>query len=166
MLIKPDLIVYLWMFPVVLFFFFPVLCFPLVLLGDELLKARRQTAGERRSVVQPAGYALGEKRKYPRQKVVGVIAQVSDGVRCCRGSIADISQFGLRLVVPKDGLDKGADKLGVLLTGAGERSMQMRVKPRWNNERGGEVSIGASIEETIGGWDSFAKEGCLSQVAV
>lgn len=164
MLVKPDLIVYMWLFPVVLFFAVPVLFFPLVLLGEEWLKARKQTAGERKSVYQPLGATVGEKRKYPRQKIDGIIAQVSDGVRCCMGSIVDISQFGVRLVVPKDGLDENAERLGVLLTGSGE-SVQMRVKPRWKNERGGEMSIGASIEETLGGWDFFAKEGNNRQVA-
>lgn len=163
MLIKPDLIVYMWLFPVVLFFAFPVLCFPVVLLGEEWLKAKKHSAGERISVYQPSGYAtVGEKRKYPRQKIDGIIAQVSDGVRCCMGSIADFSQYGVRLVVPRDGLDMNADRLGVLLTGSGE-SVQLRVKPRWNNERGGEMSIGASIEETIGAWDAYAREGIHRQ---
>jgi hypothetical protein len=159
MLIKPDLIVYSWLFPVVLFFLFPVLCFPLFLLGEEFLQAKKRTAGGRGSVV-----SVKEKRKHPRQKIVGVIAQVSDGVQCCRGSIADISQFGVRLVVPKDGLDKNADKLGVLLTGSGE-SMQMRVKPRWKNESGGELSIGASIEEALGSLDSLVGKGTNRQMA-
>lgn len=164
MSITPNLIVYMWLVPAFLFFVFPVFFLPLILRREKSLIAGTQTAGERMSVYQPLGATVGEKRKYPRQKIDGIIAQVSDGVRCCMGSIVDISQCGVRLVVPNDGLDKNADKLGVLLTGSGE-SVQMRVKPRWKNERGGEMSIGASVEETLGSWDSLVGKGTDRQMA-
>lgn len=159
MLIKPELIVYLWLFPAFLFFVFPVLFLPLILLKEKLPSAETQRSEERKSVFQPHGYATdADKRGFPRQKIAGIIAHVSDGVRCCSGSIADISQSGVCLVSPKGELDQNADKLGVLLTGAGE-SFQIAVKPRWKVERGGKLSIGASIEESLGNWDSFAGKG-------
>lgn len=159
MFIKPELIVYLWLFPVFLFFLFPVLFFPLIKLGEKLHTPGEQTAGVKDSRTQPLGYGAGEnKREYPRERVGGIIAQVSDGIRCCRGSITDISQSGVCLVSPKGKLDQNADRLGVLLTGAGE-SFHMLVKPRWNKDRDGEFSIGASIEETLGNWDSLAGKG-------
>lgn len=36
MLIKPELIVYMWLFPVFLFFVFPAACYPLIVLGRKL----------------------------------------------------------------------------------------------------------------------------------
>ena len=153
MLIKPDLIVYMWLLPALLFFVFPFLCFPLVLLGERMFIAKTQTTGEKKTIKQPRRYATDDdKREYPREKIEGVIAQVSDGIRCCRGSITDISQLGVCFVSPSGRLDQNADSLGVLLTGAGQ-SFHMRVKPKWNEDRGGELSIGASIEDTLGSWD-------------
>lgn len=153
MLIRPELVVYFWLFPAFLFFIFPLLIFPLILLGKKLRIARAQTAEEKEPVQHPPVFT--NKREYPRAKIGGIIAQVSDGIQCCRGSIADISQSGVRLVSPKGKLDHNADRLGILLTGAGE-SFHLLVKPRWNKDHGGEFSIGASIEETLGSWESLS----------
>lgn len=152
MLIRPDLIVYFWLFPAFLFFIFPLLFFPLFLLGKKMSTVKAQAASEKVPVQQPQEY--DNKREYPRERIGGVIAQLSDGIQCCRGSITDISQAGVCLVSPKGKLDKNADRLGVLLTGAGE-SFHMLVKPRWNRDQGEVFSIGASIEETLGNWDSL-----------
>lgn len=159
MLVKPEFIVYLWLFPAFLFFVFPVLFLPLILLREKLPSVGTQRSGERESVFQPHGYVTdAEKRGFPRQKITGIIAHVSDGVRCCSGSVADISQSGVCLVCPKGELDQNAAKLGVLLTGAGD-SFHIAVKPRWKKEHGEKLSIGASIEESFGNWHSFAGKG-------
>ncbi|MHB8808595.1 MAG: PilZ domain-containing protein [Desulfobulbaceae bacterium] len=154
MFIKPELIVYFWLFPDFLFFIFPLLFFPLFLLGKKMFTAKAQAAVEKVPVQQPRVY--DNKREHPRERIGGIIAQLSDGIQCCRGSITDISQSGVCLVSPKGKLDKNAHRLGVLLTGAGE-SFHMLVKPRWNRDQGEVFCIGASIEETLGNWDSLTE---------
>ncbi|MFZ5797326.1 MAG: hypothetical protein ACYCYR_04250 [Desulfobulbaceae bacterium] len=164
MLVKPDLIVYFWLVPVFLFFVFPVLCFPFIFLGKKsrvpvALKAAEGAMAPSRRLAKAE-----EMRVHPRRKIDGLIAQISDGVHCCKGSIADISQAGVRLVSPDGRLDRNTDSMGVLLTGGGE-SFHMRIKPRWQENRAEGLSIGATIEETLGSWKVLSAKAETGQFA-
>jgi len=50
MLIKPELIAYMWLFPVFLFFVFPVVCYPLIGLGRKLSSADSRSVQDARVV--------------------------------------------------------------------------------------------------------------------
>lgn len=156
----PELIVALWFVPVVLYFVLPVVMFPVIMLMVQrqyLLEAL--SIGRREEEFHPSVFTTAEnKRAFPRERLEGIVAQVSDGKRCCAGMIADISPSGICLVSPKGSLDKNAKTLGVLLTATGE-SFHMQVKPRWIMDRGADLNIGASIEKTIGDWNFMTARG-------
>lgn len=148
-----------------LFFLVPGLCFPLLMWAKRLFAPVAQAAGQKEAVTQAQGIAsVDDKRGFPRGRIEGVIAHVSDGMRCCRGAIADISPSGVCLVSPKGSLDQNAETLGVLLTGSGA-TLHMRIRPRWNKDCGADLNIGASIEETLGNWDFISEPGEDRQLA-
>jgi len=136
-----------------------VFVLPLLLLPLILLRGRRNFAEVRRPENRTASVSLvpagGEGRESGKQQGLdGVIALVSDGVNCCRVSVSDLSQRDICFACPVGGLNKDSDRMGVLLTGAGE-SVHMQVRPRWKLYQGSEQNIGATIVETLGNWKTF-----------
>lgn len=160
MAITPELVVALWFVPVIVYFVVPVLLFPIVMLMVQrkyVLDAL--SAGRRASRFSALDFgAAGEKRAFPRERLEGIFAQVSDGERCCASTIVDVCPSGICLVSARGSLDKNARTLGVLLTGTGD-SFHMQVKPRWYIDRGEDLNIGASIEKTIGSWNVLTARG-------
>lgn len=141
-MLQPDLMGYVLFLPLFILFVFPLLLLPLVL-GRRLGLARNLRSA-----------SAGEHREYPRLKVDGVFALVSDGVNCCKVSVNDISRRGICFACPPEKLNRKSDNLGVLLTGAG-KSFNMQVKPEWKLFQGGTQNIGATIVDTLGNWEEF-----------
>lgn len=139
-MLNPDLIGYMFLFPVVVFFGLPFLLLPLILL------LKKRAAGTRQAV---------EQRGWPRQKIEGAVAYVSDGVHCSRAKIKNISEHGICFTCPPDGLNKDTEKLAVLLTGAG-KNFQLEVRPKWKALQSTEQSIGGAISDCLGKWDELA----------
>jgi len=160
---KPQIIVYLWLFPMFLFFIFPLFLMPVILLGEKLFAAQGKRVAEPDYATAGHGdSARADKRGYPRQRVDGIVAHVSDGVRCCVGAVSDLSREGICFVSPADKLDRNAENLGVLLTGSG-KSFPIKVKPQWRDMRGAEQIIGATIVDSAGSWEDFSGDGAMGQ---
>lgn len=165
MMYKPDLFIYLWLFPVFMVFVAPLLIVSAARLGESVLATGRSLFG---TTVAPASSAIleheQEQRTDPRQPVDGFIAHVSDGVNYCTGSVVDVSKHGICLADTGEYLDSNAEKFGVLLTGKG-KSFQMQVKPRWNQQIGSKQSFGAVIEDSHWNWDEFKRHIQSDQAA-
>lgn len=155
---KPEYMIYLWFVPVFLYFIAPLFILPFF-----FLKKRSDMEKLRITSVQYLRDGQGERvfndtRVHPRQKVDGVIAHVSDGVRWCRGEVRDVSRRGLSIVTPAGELDQEQGVLGVLLTGSG-KSFPMKVRPQWQDIRGEKLITGAAIFEAVGNMKEFTGAG-------
>lgn len=155
MLYNTNLVVYLWMLPVLTLISLPLLTF-LVHNIRNILIAGIQTKSQRPVSITPAvePQSKAEQRRQQRMGVTGIIAHISDGDKYCSGEVHDISEGGLRLKSPPDILNKQATNLGVLLTGFG-KTVQMEVYPRWQEYNGSQHLVGASIDADHWNWQEF-----------
>jgi len=152
---KPEIMGYMLFLPSFIIFFLPFLFLPLILARERLAFARVQRLEKKTSPSHDRNQVpAGERRESPRKKLEGVIALVTDGVNCCRVSVNNVSQRGICFACPPRILNRNTDRMGIMLTGAGE-SIHMRVQPRWKSEYGAEQNIGAAIVETLGNWQEF-----------
>jgi len=149
-MLHPDLMAYMLLFPLIIFFGLPGLLLPMVLLREKLAAAGLRAP-------------TGEHRECPRQIFDGVIAHVSDGVHCSRVAVNNMSERGICFTCPPERLDQNADRLAVLLTAAG-KNFQLQIKPRWKEQRGEGQSIGATIVDSLGSWDEFAGKAVHSRL--
>jgi hypothetical protein len=94
------------------------------------------------------------KRQYPRLKVDGIVAHISDGRGYCEGCLNDISRAGLSLKFNTDKLERKPEKLGVLLMGDGKFFL-IQVKPKWEQYSGSETCIGSEIDDAHWHWKKF-----------
>ena len=95
-----------------------------------------------------------DKRKINRVMVDDFTVDVSDGIGCCKGTVSDISKFGMCLENMTNKFRKDAKRLIVVISGKDE-VFKMKVKPRWNSGDGFSTRIGAEIEETPWFWSEF-----------
>lgn len=153
---KPDLMGYVLFLPTFILFALPLLLLPLIL-RQRMIQARAGNS-DNRAVVNRKRISdnAGEGREFPRQKLDGVIALVSDGVNCCKVSVNDVSRRGICFACSTEKLNRESDRLGVLLTGAG-KSFNLQVKPQWKLFHGAEQNIGATIVDTLGNWEEFTE---------
>lgn len=154
-MLHPGLMVYMLLFPVILFFALPGLLLPLVRLAKKLTASGFHQATAEKNIMDRKYSPAAEHREWARQRFDGVIAHVSDGVHCSRVAVKNISEHGICFTCPPDRLNEDTDRLAVLLTGAG-KSFQLQVKPQWKEQLGTEQSIGATIVDSLGRWDEFA----------
>lgn len=159
MFYHPDWIIYLWLTPVFVYFIIPLLLIPSEWFLKSFMKMTKKDVMAKESpsfvAVQPEVLRpVSDKRQYPRLKVDGVVAHVSDGMSYCEGLVNDVSKFGICLKSRADKLDRKAEKLGVLLIGNG-KYFQVQVKPKWERGDGLEDSVGAEIEDAYWDWDKF-----------
>ncbi|MDD3618628.1 MAG: PilZ domain-containing protein [Desulfobulbaceae bacterium] len=143
-MLHPNLMEYMLLFPLVLFFGLPAVIMSLVRLKEKMIKAGLRQSG-----------AIGEQRKSPRREFDGIVAHASDGEHCSRVAVKNISAHGICFSCPPNSLNEDKDRLAVLLTGAG-KNFQLRVQPKWIKSQGPEHSIGATIVDSLGRWDAFA----------
>lgn len=151
---SPDIMGYILFLPTLILFVFPLLLLPLQR-GQWMMQAQARNMEKTAAASREQRTAnAGEGREYPRQKLDGVIALVSDGVNCCRVSVNDISRSGICFACSAEKLNQETDRLGILLTGAG-KSFNMQVRPQWKLFHGAQQNIGATIVDTLGNWEEF-----------
>lgn len=95
-----------------------------------------------------------EQRKHPRIRVDGMTIDVSDGIRCCAATVADISQGGLCLSEMGRKFGKKFDRLTVVAV-SGEQHFKFRVKPRWEMVGPWHKTVGVEIDQAPWQWTSF-----------
>lgn len=156
MMYDAEFMIYLWLLPVVLFVVIPLLMLPLGLMRNFFSTAKKTAASSETAELeeQERGYEK-ERREFPRIEARGVVAHISDGKNCCQGEVRDISQPGICLVSPSNILDKGAENLGVLVTGEGDR-IQLLLKPKWKHHKGEQHHIGGEVADNLENWREFA----------
>ena len=97
-----------------------------------------------------------EQRKHPRIRINGMTIDVSDGIRCCAATVADVSQGGLCLSEMGRKFGKKFDRLTVVAV-SGEQHFKFRVKPRWEMVGPWHKTIGVEIEQAPWQWTSFVQ---------
>jgi hypothetical protein len=103
-----------------------------------------------------------EKRKHPRIKINNLSIDVSDGSNVCRGTVGDISLFGIRINEIPEKLNVKAPIMKVVLSEK-NKLFKMDVTPRWHIEEGDKTSMGVKILNTSWSWtDHIIKHDIMS----
>ncbi len=161
MFYQPELIVYLWMLPVLFMIVLPVLWTITRMLYQAVdrswLKDVRGFAeiGEYGVVEQPGQ----ERRKSPRIRVDGSKVAVAQQINCCRTSAANISHHGIFFSDIPQKMFMELDKLKVVFR-TRERDYSMFVQPKWIKRGENGHMLGAEIINTPPGWECFVNGLC------
>jgi len=155
---KPELIVYLWMFPFFVFIVLPVVCLPFFVMVQQRQSARlARQAEESDSISGNIQYsAINDNREYPRKAIDGLFARVFSGDNSYDVAVNNISKRGVCFDCPVDEIGQQAESLGMMLTESG-KNFYMQVKPQWNQKQGKQQSVGASILNSFDKWEEFAR---------
>lgn len=97
-----------------------------------------------------------EQRKHPRIRIPGMTIDVSDGIRCCSATVADVSRGGLCLAEMGNRFGKKFDRFTVVAV-SGEQHFKFRVTPRWVRIGPWHKTIGVEIEQAPCQWTSFVQ---------
>lgn len=95
-----------------------------------------------------------DQRKYPRIRVQGMSIDVSDGIGCCSGAVADVSRNGLCLAEMALRFGKKIDKYTVVAT-SGPHHFKFQVKPRWERVGRWNKKIGVEIDDAPWQWTAY-----------
>ncbi len=144
MFFHPDLILYLWLFPLFIFILLPL---TLSVTGLLLRQVRTfffsDTLNGR------------EKRRHPRFiPYDGTFAEITAGNTTCTGLVSNISRLGISLKHLPDKFFDTMDELTVVIKGYGA-DHKLQVKPRWVLVSESGKQIGAEIETAPPGWNQF-----------
>ena len=154
-MIDTELMIYLWLFPMVFFIVVFMLILSLGVFRNWFSSQKSPVLLlESPMVEEQPGYIASDRRVHQRAEPQGFVAHISDGTNCIKGTVRDISGPGICLAGPANILDKGAKNLGVLVTGNGER-VQLLVKPKWKHHQGDTQVIGGLVAENLEGWRDF-----------
>ncbi len=142
MLYHPELIVYLWLMPVlsliVLPFLFKAGCtlYRLTPWGRTFFK--EYSTGDNLVASQ-------ERRRYPRAEIGGAVVRVAGTDECCAANVSNISKLGICLRNLPQALLAEAEKLNVIVnTQAG--NFTMLVKPIWQRSHDSGYLVGAEVD--------------------
>ena len=144
MFYHPDLIIYLWLFPLFFFVLLPLIVFII----DFTFSVTRQiflaetTAGK-------------ENRKHPRLiPYDGILAEISTGETICTGVIRNMSMMGISLKHLPDKFFDKMDKLTLVIKGY-DIDHNLQISPRWIADAKSGKQIGAEIIKPSPGWNQF-----------
>jgi hypothetical protein len=161
MFYQPELVVYLWMFPIFAMVVLPALwsCSRLFYRSME-----RMRLSDIRGFIDFSSsqeeIRTDERREQNRIQIEGPKAVVAQQTKCCKTQVANLSSNGLCLCnVPKRMFEDANGRLNVVLR-TNERDYQLPVKPKWRKatERG--FVIGTEITELPSGWNNFIHSLC------
>ncbi len=95
-----------------------------------------------------------EKRRFQRVSVMGLQADLSDGVGFFSGEIIDISRIGMHLTDLPKNLNEEAQRMTVVISGKGN-NFKMLVRPCWATQDGIRKSVGFEIINIPYEWTEF-----------
>ena len=162
MLYQPDLMIYVWMLPVLGFIVVPVLC---------AITCMLYRAVERSRLAEVSGFVdFGSKnfdevesienRKQLRVGIKGPKANVARQLNCCQSYVANISSKGICLNnLPQKMFKEANDKFKVIFRSR-EREYAMFVQPKWSKFGSNGYSVGAEILTVPAGWENFVNGFC------
>jgi len=88
--------------------------------------------------------------------VRGMSFDVSDGMRCCSGTVQDVSLTGLCLADMTRRFGKNIDVYAVVAT-SGRRCFKFRVRPKWEEVSGVSKRMGVEIKEPSRAWLEYVQ---------
>lgn len=147
----PDLIVGLWIIPVIVFVIIPLvlLCAFLCVQVVSYLIVPSVRHGLTRAI-------RSEKRAHRRIHANDLRVDVSDGVNVFNGLVCDISKLGICIMGIPEKLLERVDRLAVVVDSQGE-TYSLHVMPKWQKSMSSGRQIGALIEYAPDGWYEFVK---------
>ncbi len=96
-------------------------------------------------------------RKYPRIAMTGLRVNISDDKGFFKGTVRDISRFGLALDNISVKMNSQADHLTVIIYGRGSH-FKLRLNPTWENIAGRQKLVGGRIEQYSLAWTNFVMD--------
>lgn len=166
MFYQPELIVYLWMLPVLFMVVFPALWATTRKLYRWVERSRLAEVRGSLEVGQFSGDDLPgrERRRSPRILIDAPEANVARRINCCRTPVANISHRGIFFTsIPQKMLTE-LDKLKVVFR-TRECDYTMIVQPRWIKRGEKANMLGAEIVDIPLGWENFVNGLCRPAVA-
>lgn len=162
MFYQPELMVYMWMLPVVILIVIPSL-WP-VLRGLYRV-VERSSLSDVRGFVEVSSElfdkeAKTERRREPRVRIEGPKAVVARQVYCCHSHVGNISGKGISFVnLPQRMFQEANDRIRVIFRSR-EREYSMLVQPRWKRKGDSGYELGAKILSIPSGWEKFVNGFC------
>ena len=95
-----------------------------------------------------------DQRKNIRIRIRGMSIDVSDGIGCCSGAVADVSRSGLCLADMALRFGKKISKYTVVATN-GDLHFKFQVKPRWEQIGRWSKKIGVEIDNVPWQWTAY-----------
>jgi hypothetical protein len=156
MFYRPDLMIYLWMLPVLGMVVLPALWTMTCMLYQAVERSRLvDVRGFIEVNHQGAGDQAGrERRKSPRVRIEGAKANVAREINCCRISVSNISHHGICFTNIPRKMYLEEDKLKVVFR-TREQDYTMFVQPKWMEKEENCAMLGAEIVTIPAGWESF-----------
>ncbi len=143
---NPDLIIYLWLFPIAL-----ILIIPLALASANLPLTLLRTFFR-----NPSKSEEHEKRQHPR--VVSpkdTVAEISVNGTTYTALVCNISRFGIQLKNLPEKLSHEIDKLTITVKQYGIIGHDLIVRPKWMLLTDSGYQLGAEIADAPAGWGDY-----------
>ncbi len=156
MLNHPEINIYLWLLPLILFLLVPLS----MTMGGRIGKLSNRviaifTGQSSHTEIPSTRDREKDKRRHPRIKIASTTISVTDGCIFSTAVVENISEFGICLKDLPEPLYKNADIL-TIFSNDDKTIPTLRIKPKWERtvERRGKT-IGAAIVEISDEWSSF-----------
>ena len=95
------------------------------------------------------------KRRVQRVEVQNIIANLSDGVNSCSGTVSNISRFGMLMDDIPQSFKSQENKLSIIVIAKG-KNFKMQVEPKWvSSDRSGK-KMGLAILAPPLDWSLYA----------
>jgi hypothetical protein len=167
MLYQPDLMIYVWMLPIIGFVLLPFMWSATCMLykGIERSRFANVKGFVEVSTPTPEGDVNIEKRHQTRVQIEAPKAVVACQIKCCTTHVSNISSKGICLSnLPQKMIKEGSNKFRVIFRSR-EREYAMFVQPRWSKLGDNGFKIGAEILTIPAGWEGFVNEFCQPSLA-
>jgi hypothetical protein len=160
MFYQPDLMIYVWMIPLIGFVLLPFMWSATCMLykGMERSRFANVKGFVEVSTPTPEGDVNIEKRQQARVQIEAPKAVVVCQVKCYKTHVSNISSKGICLSnLPQKMINEGSDKFRVIFRSR-EREYKMLVQPRWSKWGDNGFKVGAEILTIPAGWEGFVNE--------
>lgn len=167
MFYQPEVMIYLWMLPVLAMVILPALWTMTCMLYQVVQRSR--LADVRGFIdlntVESTGFEEQEKRIHSRIRIEGPKANVARQVNCCQTHVVNISRQGICFTnIPQKIYNEADGNLKVVFR-TRERDYTMCVQPKWRRKEGSGYMLGAEIMSVSAGWKYFVEGLCPPMVA-
>ncbi len=162
MLYRPELLIYLWMLPVLALVILPALWTFTGILYRAVEWSRLADVRGYLDIGQgeSADPQIPERRRFPRISIEGRRAKIARKVKCCKAYVANISSCGLCFSNMPSKMFRAEENTLKVVFRTRERDYTMFVRPRWGRRGEGGYVIGTEIVKGADGWDAFVSSIC------